>query len=321
MRNRLAAIALLSIALTAACSGGSDEASTPAAPATAPATAAAEATRDPVALAPIGPLPLGQTAETQALRVTIEGFRLDAEGLLRRPREGMVFLILTAHIANDGPKGFAISRSFQFSLADRDGVDYPPTVGAFERGSVNTGVPSGGELRGEVAFEVPIDSGPYELTFTQYFPTQTVTWTLPVEAAGTLAARPPIPQPRNLHESGEAARVGDVVVTVGGSRIAKPDAANPLPGRNFVAIELAVENRGEGVYRWTAGSQVYAQDAYGYTYLSTSVAYTDEGLSHAIAPGASSSGELAFDLPTDAAPYYLSFRAADSDEVAVWRVR
>lgn len=321
MRRRLFVLAPFGVAILAAiavaCSGGDDGATTT----SGVPTPAPTATRGPVALDPIGPLTLGEVAQAHELRVAVEGYRLDSTGLLRDPREGMVFLVLTAHIVNGGSESVAFSRGLQFRLRAADGTPFRVTSGVYERGTVNVVLPPGGELRAEVAFEVPLDSGPHEVTFTQFFPTQVSSWTLPVEAAGALTSVPAIPEPPRVHEAGESVRIGETVVTVGGARTAEPGTANPLEGHSFIAVKLSLRNDGDQAFRWSVGQQVYAQDGYGYAYHTTSVAYASDDLIDKLEPGEETSGELAFDIPIDAEPLYVAFRATGSDDVAVWRVR
>lgn len=270
--------------------------------------------------APSGPLQLGAGAKVGDLRIAIEGYRLETTGLID-PDPGNVYLIVTAFATNEGDDGYSLSTLLQFEAHDADQFAYDVTFFADETGTLDVTVPSGAQIRGEVSFEVPENGGPYIITFSQAFGSETARWELPQAAEGAVLDITQIDEPPAAVAIGQSATVGDATVTVETFEFTKEGLIGPDPGNSYLIITILVENGGDDEYNLSSFLQISAQDSLGYFREQAIFAETRGTLDTTIAVGGRVRGEVAFEVADDTAPYYFMFGQAFGDEVAVWRLK
>ena len=89
--------------------------------------------------------------------------------LIIRPSAGQKWVIVDVSARNRGNDAYLFSAYFQTSVRDREGRNYKLVVafGPQLRGVFDGSVPAGGDLRGEVAFEVPQNAAGLVFVFQQ----------------------------------------------------------------------------------------------------------------------------------------------------------
>lgn len=98
---------------------------------------------------------LGQTLNIGGVDITVNSAETtDVDGLSSAPDEE-VFLILDVTVANNSSDEIALSSLISFSLRGSDAYEYSVAIFVDTRGSLDTSVAPGDQLRGQIAYDVP----------------------------------------------------------------------------------------------------------------------------------------------------------------------
>jgi hypothetical protein len=82
-----------------------------------------------------------------------------------KPKENYIYKIIDVTLENLGKESESISSLLMFSVSDSEGYSYDTTIGPETKGSVDGELQPSRKLRGEIAFEIPVDATGLELLF------------------------------------------------------------------------------------------------------------------------------------------------------------
>lgn len=163
MKTRLALA--LSLATVLAVSGcvdvSSDGMSTPVAEeATTADTGSSESTdsNDSSAEQPAatnGRAGVGQTLTISDVDVTVNSVETSTVDALSSSPDEDIYLIIDVTLVNNSSDDLALSSLLSFSLRGSDAYDYSVAIFVDTKGSLDTSVASGDQVRGQIAFDVP----------------------------------------------------------------------------------------------------------------------------------------------------------------------
>lgn len=111
---------------------------------------------------------IGSSAETDGLKITLNGVRRDAGNSIFKPDAGNEYLIVNLTFENTTTDTKTVSSLLSFSVKDDTGRNYTITFGPQVQGSADGTVEPGGKLRGEAVFEVPKDATGLVFTYTPF---------------------------------------------------------------------------------------------------------------------------------------------------------
>jgi Domain of unknown function (DUF4352) len=117
----------------------------------------------------------GETGSFDGMEVTFVSSRTDGTGLID-PAAGNEYLILKFELTNTTADAIVVSTLLQFELRDESDTDFPVALFADVETSLDTEVPAGETAEGEVAFEVPQGSGPYIVSYSDFFSENPLQW-------------------------------------------------------------------------------------------------------------------------------------------------
>ena len=125
------------------------------APTDTPATAPEVAPTDTPVPPPAAEMPgVGDTAETDNLRITLNEVRHEATGLIA-PDDGHEYVIVNVTFENKSNEEQNVSTLLQMSLRDDTGQRYTIAFGSNAESTPDGSIAPGDKLRGDVPFEVP----------------------------------------------------------------------------------------------------------------------------------------------------------------------
>jgi hypothetical protein len=122
--------------------------------------------------------PIGTTQKVGDAEVTVHGVRESRGGEFLKPDPGNKWVIVDVSARNVGSDPYALSSMLQTAVRDSSGRNYNLAIGADTQGSFDGTMPVGGTIRGEVAFEVPVNAPGLVFIFEQAFGTTQAFWTL-----------------------------------------------------------------------------------------------------------------------------------------------
>jgi hypothetical protein len=127
---------------------------------------------------PTGPVsqPIGSTQKVGDAEVTVHGVRESAGEQYFKPKTGMKWVIVDVSAKNVGDNAYNLSSLLQAKLRDVDARNYTITVGPQTVGDFDGTIAAGDTLRGEVAFEVPVDAKGLTFVFGQSFGSEQAFW-------------------------------------------------------------------------------------------------------------------------------------------------
>lgn len=124
---------------------------------------------------PDGVLQAGESGTVDGVELTFLSSRTDAGGIIP-PDEGNEYLILRFEVQNTNAEEVTISTLLEFELQDAAGEEFTVALFAETEGGLDTDIPAGEAVEGEVAFEVPIDSGPYIVIYESFGSNEQLRW-------------------------------------------------------------------------------------------------------------------------------------------------
>jgi hypothetical protein len=108
---------------------------------------------------------IGDALEGTASRITLNSVSFAKPNQFLEPTYGL-FIVANITIENLSEEALSISSLGSFELQGSDLYIYSQALGLETRGSLDSTIPSGGSLRGEIAFDVPeLDS--FELRYKE----------------------------------------------------------------------------------------------------------------------------------------------------------
>jgi type II secretory pathway pseudopilin PulG len=122
-------------------------------------------------------LTVGQPANVGDAEVTLQGVRRLSHDFLP-PDPGFQYVALDFTVVNTGDDEYNLSTLLQFEILDSDSRKYDVTIHPDTQGTLDGTIPTGGTVRGEVVFEVPVDKAPYAARFIQAFGSEMAEWTV-----------------------------------------------------------------------------------------------------------------------------------------------
>ncbi|HLI52593.1 MAG TPA: DUF4352 domain-containing protein [Thermomicrobiaceae bacterium] len=131
-------------------------------------------------------------------------------------------------------------------------------------------------------------------------------WTAP-KATPTAS---PVAIDGTIHQIGQPAKLGDLVVTV--NKVFCIDGYNatqPQAGSQFIVVDVTVTNNGSDTFNIAANYQTRLQDKYGQQTRSDSqvAMFAGNELAGTLTPGGQISGRAAFDVPIDSEGLVFAF--------------
>lgn len=101
---------------------------------------------------------IGQSVKLGKYQFTIHGARKTDGDTISKPKQGQKFLLINATVENQGEKKEAVSSVVLFALRDSTGKEYERVITTEAKGSLDSNLDPGKQLKGEIAFEVPQDA-------------------------------------------------------------------------------------------------------------------------------------------------------------------
>lgn len=112
-------------------------------------------------------LTVGDTGEADGIKITVNTTRVDAGGDFLKPDEGKVWFIMDITLENTTDEEFSSSSIICYTLKDADGREQDMAIGPELNGSLDTKVPAGETVVGEIAFTA-VPEGELFLTFAPF---------------------------------------------------------------------------------------------------------------------------------------------------------
>lgn len=106
---------------------------------------------------------IGDSVKAGNLIFTVNSTRTDEGNEFIKPGEGKTYYIVDVTVENTGDESEVVSSLMMFKLFDADGYNYSVTIGPETKGSVDGEVAAGRKIRGELVFEIPVESSGLEL--------------------------------------------------------------------------------------------------------------------------------------------------------------
>ncbi|MEZ4520179.1 MAG: DUF4352 domain-containing protein [Thermomicrobiales bacterium] len=157
---------------------GGDEATPTDAGTGAEPTATTDAGGESPTSAPTGDtLNAGESGTLNGVVVTYLSSRTDSGGIFP-PDAGNIYLILRFQVENTNADPFPMSTLLQYELTDQSGEVYGIALFAETEGGLDTEIPPGETIEGEVAFEVSEGSGPYVVSYEDLLSDTPILWTV-----------------------------------------------------------------------------------------------------------------------------------------------
>jgi hypothetical protein len=108
---------------------------------------------------------IGERVEMGELVITVNSVNDSQGSEFIKPAAGHVYKITDCTIENLSDESQGISSLMMFKMADSEGYNYNTTITDSSKPSLDGELGPGRKMRGEVAFEVPIDATGLELIF------------------------------------------------------------------------------------------------------------------------------------------------------------
>lgn len=160
-RRSLALLTALGLFVFVLACGGGSAATSPTANSSAAAPVASDAPAATEAPAVPASYAVGETAELNGLKITVNEFK-EVEGTqFMQPEEGKRFLVVDVTFENTGSDAATVSSIMNMELKDDTGQSYNIDLGATtasEGKSPDGTIVAGDKLRGQVGYQVPTDA-------------------------------------------------------------------------------------------------------------------------------------------------------------------
>ena len=117
----------------------------------------------------------GQTGSLSGFDVTFLGSRTDTGGIFP-PDPGNEYLILRFQLENTTAEATFVSTLLQFALLNEASEEFGVALFADIEEGLDTEVPAGETIEGEVAFEIPEGSGSYTIAYQDLISDSTLQW-------------------------------------------------------------------------------------------------------------------------------------------------
>ena len=101
---------------------------------------------------------IGKSIKLGKYQFTVNGIRESAGDTISQPKPDHKFLLIDATVENQGEKKEPVSSVFLFALSDSTKKLYDRVITTDAKGSLDSNLDPGKQLRGEIAFEVPNDA-------------------------------------------------------------------------------------------------------------------------------------------------------------------
>jgi len=108
---------------------------------------------------------VGESVKMGELVFIVNGVRTSQGGDFISPEEGNIYYLVDCTLENNAAESANISSLLMFKMVDGDGYNYNITIGPETKGSLDGELASGRKMRGELAFEVPVQASSLELIF------------------------------------------------------------------------------------------------------------------------------------------------------------
>lgn len=260
------------------------------------------------------PFRMNEILSNGVMSLTILGWEIvDSTGYDTQPESGNQFIAVHFIIDNYSPNNLDFSADF--SIKGNDGTYYSANYSLFHTGyfdaAINGVIDSGELVRDRIGFEIAQDSGPYQLVFTmsgdkKYFVdlgTEATLASIPVSLEYALV------QPSSLPRVGQAIEAGSLQITVNSAEATQPssDWGAPDPGFTYYVVDVTLENTGNVDLNLR---DFWLKDSNGFKYMpdfSAAIWLETTSPQNTISAGEKVKGQLAFQIPTDAAGLLLVY--------------
>lgn len=122
-------------------------------------------------------LAVGDTGDAGDLQITLNSVNRTTSGLLA-PGSGNEYVIVNLTVENTSSDDTVVSSLLNFSVRSPDGTSYNQSFTAGVETSLDGDVPGGGELTGEIAYEVPQGTPDLVLEFDPILGGNELSWSL-----------------------------------------------------------------------------------------------------------------------------------------------
>ncbi|WP_169306672.1 DUF4352 domain-containing protein [Cohnella pontilimi] len=129
------------------------------------------------------------------------------------------------------------------------------------------------------------------------------------------------PKAEETNKLGDSVNFDDLVVTVAGVRESKSQLMKPKEGNKILLVDITAENKGNKEINVSSMLQTKMADDQGYQYNLTIVDDQKGNFDGAVAAGRKLRGEVAFEVPKDAASLEFIFSDPFESGQAIWKVK
>lgn len=98
---------------------------------------------------------VGQTLTISGVDVTVNSVETSTVDALSSSPDEEIYLIIDVTVVNNSSDDLALSSLLSFSLRGSDAYDYSVAIFVDTKGSLDTSVATGDQVRGQIAFDVP----------------------------------------------------------------------------------------------------------------------------------------------------------------------
>jgi hypothetical protein len=110
-------------------------------------------------------LKVGQSVQTGAFQVTVNGVKTSQGQSFDTPKTGHVFLLIDVTVKNTSSQEQDVSSLVMWTLRDTSGQAISPTITTFAPPAPDGKVEAGNQIRGTLAYEVPTSQHTFTLAF------------------------------------------------------------------------------------------------------------------------------------------------------------
>ena len=246
------------------------------------------------------PVAVGTRYSEETFALTINSVRTDGGGGFAEPDED-VFLILDITLENLDDESTNISELLQFELQGSDDFKYDLSIFAETKGDLGGNLAAGSQVRGEVAFDVPLlDS--YTMLYQHDLLSDSIPFIvnssdLDAEVSEDASASEPT-------ETSVEAGVGDTVtqdgvsMTVNSIRTTNEGSLGSGPDEEtYLIVDATIENNSDDSLNLSSLLSFDLRGSDSYAYDVSIFVDTQGDLGGEVRPGSRLRGEIAYDVP------------------------
>jgi hypothetical protein len=261
-------------------------------------TSNAEATEEPTS-SNDGPFGVGEKVVGNDFTFVVNSVKTDSGADFVSP-DNDFFLIVNATFENLSDESVSLSSLFQTELQGSDSYVYSQSLFAETKGSLDGDVPSGGSLRGEMAFDVP-ELESYTLSFKPDLFSDSIQFVIAASDIGAAGAA----EEAESSESSAQYEVGDTIsgdgfkITLNSAENVSSDSYGDSADNDFfLVLDVTIENTGNDEANVSSFISISLRGSDSYDYDQSYFVDTKGSLDGSIRAGGTLRGQVAYDVPS-----------------------